>query len=203
VQVAHNAATLLVSRLDDSNARGHELGVRGRIRHGRGDQLGEPRQSMLGVGRQRVRPTALGDQGAPHPPVDEHRRSQRRAALEAGRRGRVPHAVAQGVAAARQPGAGLHLEVAYAPPGHHQVGALGRQADEVDAARAEHAARLLADGIEHHPRLGALGHERRQAPQSRLLGGELVEVLARLRVRDRRRDQCCERAEAFQRIAGH
>ena len=56
---------------------------------------------------------------------------------------------------------------------------------EVDGGGAQQPPGLLGDGVEDRTRLGVLGDERREPAQGRLLVGQALEVLARLRVGDR------------------
>ena len=73
VQVALEAAAFGVLDLDDAGGRGRQLLARVGVRERVGDQLGEARDAVLGLGRERVRSPAGRDQGAPEPAGDGDR----------------------------------------------------------------------------------------------------------------------------------
>ena len=73
VQVALEPAAFRVLDLDDAGGGGRQLLARVGVGEGVGDQLGEARDALLGVGRERVRLPAGRDQGAPEPAGDGDR----------------------------------------------------------------------------------------------------------------------------------
>ena len=87
------------------------------------------------------------------------------------------------------------MGVVEAPAGHRQVEPVRREACEVDGGRADQRPGLDADGVEDRGSIAALRDKRRHPAQSRLLVGQPAEVVPRLCVRDRRRDQLRELGE--------
>ena len=132
---------------------------------------------------------AAAPSGLPHRPVDVRVVADTCGAARAADRRRQARAVE------RPAGTGFERVLAGGPD--HGRGAVRLVAAHLDQRQVEHAGDLARHRGEHVGRRRALGDERRHPAQRRLLVRQPAEVLARLGVGDRGRDQRREVCEAM------
>jgi hypothetical protein len=87
------------------------------------------------------------------------------------------------------------MDVVDAPASHGEVEAVAGELREIDAADIKQPAGLLANRIKHNRRLCALGHQRGQPPQRRLLVRESMQLFSCLSIRDRGSEELGELGE--------